>query len=133
MGKSITRAQQIEREILKMLEKCNTWAHVGRTIEGRITVSRAIILSTLWYVLAALPTIPAETKKIHTVINNYINRKEENEWSCPTARGNMSNNWYYRPRNLGGWGLSPILRTLRCRKLALLRGFMNDRTTVTGM
>ena len=127
MGMSITRAQQIERIILKMLEKCNSWAHVGRTIEGRITVARAIILSTLWYVLAALPTNPSETKKIHSIINNYINRKEQTEWGGPTERGNMSNLWFYKPKHLGGWGLTPILRTLRCRKLTLLRGFINDR------
>ena len=127
MGRSITRSQQVGRVIEKMMQKCKSWGHVGRTIEGRVTVARAIILSTIWYVMAALPSVPAESKKIHAVVNNFINRKEQGDWGAPARRGNMTCEWFYTPKAAGGWGLAPVLRSLRCRKLALLKNFLTDR------
>ena len=127
MGRCVTRTQQVEGVINKMMDRCKAWHHVGRTVEGRITVARAIILSTVWYILAALPIIPAEAKKIEAVANNFINRKEHAEWGDATVRGNMTHEWFYRPKKQGGWGLSPVLRSLKCRKLSILRRFMADR------
>ena len=127
MGQTISRDRQVEGVIKKMVDKCKKWTHVGRTIEGRITVARSILLPTLWYTMAALPTIPDEAKKIQIIINNYINRKEQTGWGGTTTRGNMSNDWFYRPIASGGWGLSPTLRTLRARKLAMIKSFMNDQ------
>ena len=126
LGLSVSRQQQVGRVITKMMEKGRKWAHVGRTIEGRVTVIQATILSTLWYVMAVLPTIPAEASKIQAIVNNFLNGKEQGEWGDKAARGNMSNKWFYRHKAEGGWGLSPVTRTLRCRKLALIRGFIND-------
>ena len=127
MGRCVTRSQQVEGVIKKMLDRCTSWHHVGRTIEGRITVARAIILSTVWYTLAALPIIPSEAKKIEAVVNNFINRKEQSEWGAATARGNMTHEWFYRAGKQGGWGLSPVLRSLKCRKLSILRRFIADK------
>ena len=127
MGRSITRAQQVGRIIERMMQRCKTWGHVGRTIEGRITVSRANILSTIWYVMAALPSVPTEAKKIRSVINNFINGKEQSEWGGPTTKGNLSSEWFYMAKRQGGWGLAPILRSLKCRKLALLKSFITDK------
>ena len=126
MGTSISRQQQVGQVITKMMTKCRQWSHVGRTIEGRLTIVRSIILSTIWYVMAALPTTPKETTKIQAVINNFINKKDELEWGDTARRGNMSNAWFYRSRKQGGWGLPPVLRTIRCRKLALLRNFISE-------
>ena len=127
MGRDVTRTQQVEGVINKMIERCKSWHHVGRTIEGRVTVARAIILSTLWYVLAALPTSPSEANKIQTVINNFINRKEQTDWGAAATRGNMTAEWFYRSKRNGGWNLTPVLRTLQCRKLAILKKFIADR------
>ena len=127
MGRSITRQQQVEKVVTKMLAKCGKWAHVGRTIESRITIARAIILSTAWYVLAALPIDPTEAKKIQTMVNNFINGKEQTGWGGPAEKGNMTNAWFYLPKQRGGWGLAPVLRTLKCRKLAFMKRFITDR------
>ena len=80
MGTAISRQQQVGQVITKMMMKCRKWAHIGRTIEGRITIVRSIILSTIWYVMAAIPTSPNETNKIQATINNFINKKDELEW-----------------------------------------------------
>ena len=126
MGLSITRSQQVGQVLTKMMKKCQQWSHIGRTIEGRVTIARSIILPTIWYVMAALPTTPKETEKIQSVVNNFINKKGELEWGDRTQRGNMSNVWFYKPKKLGGWGLQPVLRSIRCRKLALLRSFITE-------
>ena len=127
MGRSITRQQQVQSIVSKMIGKCEKWSHLGRTIEGRITIARSIILPTLWYTLAALPIDPKEAKKIQTIVNNYINRKEQTGWGGPTVRGNFTNVWYYMPKHKGGWGLAPVLRTLKCRKLSFMRRFIKER------
>ena len=90
MGQAISREQQVRTAITKMVAKCGKWKHVGRTIEGKITIVRSIILSTLWYVMAVLPTMQAETKNIQAIVNNYINGKEQTEWGDTAARGNLS-------------------------------------------
>ena len=127
MGLELSRQQQVGKVIASMMKKCNGWAHVGRTIEGRVTVVRSIILSTIWYIMAALPIVPSEAKNIQTIVNNFINRKEHAEWGDETIKGNMSNEWYYRPIKLGGWGLSPVMRTIRSRKLSLFKSYMIDK------
>ena len=126
MGRSITRQQQTQKVLAKMLSRCNNFAHIGRTIEGRITVARAMILSTVWYVLGALPTNASETKKIQSVIYNYINGCEEQEWDGTTKRGNLGRHWFHRTKKEGGWNLAPVIRTLRARKLSMIRQFMAD-------
>ena len=126
LGMHITRYQQTQRIVTKMINRCNSFAHIGRTLEGRVTIARAMILSTLWYVLGAIPTNTAETKKIQAMIYNYLNGREEYEWDGPTLRGNIARPWFHRPKREGGWNLAPVLRTLRSRKLALLRSIIVD-------
>ena len=127
MGTSINRQQQTTKVLLKMIQRCNGWSHVGRTIAGRITIARAMILSTIWYVIGALPINRTESNKIQRVINNFVHGASSTEWNGPTARANMTSAWFYRSKRLGGWGLTPILHTLRIRKLSIIRNFMNDR------
>ena len=55
MGKEVTREQQVEKVITKMMDKCKNWSHIGRTIEGKVTIARSILSSTLWYIMAAIP------------------------------------------------------------------------------
>ena len=127
MGPAITRQEQTRSVISKMLDRCTSWAHVGRTIERKVTVARTIILPTIWYVMGVLPTLPSETKKIQIAINNYLHGKASNDWEAPPARGNIASEWFYKPKRNGGWGLTPIHRTMRARKLSLIRSFLNDR------
>ena len=127
MGRDITRQQQVEKVVTKMIGKCEGWAHVGRTIEGRVTIARSVILSTLWYVLAAIPIDREEAKKIQTVVNNYINRKEQTGWGGATVAGNMINQWFYIDKDRGGWGMPHVMRTLKCRKLSFMKRFMKER------
>ena len=127
MGLAATRTQQIEKVTTTMLEKCAKWFHVGRTVEGRVTIARSIILATIWYVLGVLPTREKEAKRIQQLINNYINRKDSFEWEGSQVRGNMSASWYYLPHKEGGWGLTQVLHSLRTRKLALIRSFMAEK------
>ena len=125
-GMQITRHQQTQRVVAKMVSKCNKLTHIGRTIEGRVTVARAMILSTLWYVLGSLPTNASDSKKAQSLIYNYLNGSEEYEWDGPTVRGNIARQWYHRSRQDGGWNLAPVTRTLRGRKLSMLRTFIRD-------
>ena len=127
MGMNVTRHQQTGNVIAKMIQRCNGWAHVGRTIEGKVTVARAMLLSTIWYVLGVLPTDKKEAKKIQRVINNYIQGAATMEWNGPTTRANLNNAWLFRQKDNGGWGLKPILHTLRVRKLSMIRSFLKDR------
>ena len=126
MGMLISRQQQTERVVAKMVSRCQRLAHIGRTIDGRVTVARALILSTIWYVLGALPTNADEAKKTQNMTYNFLNCSEDYDWDGPAARGNMARIWFHRSRNDGGWGLAPILRTLKARKLTLLRSFLSD-------
>ena len=126
MGLNISRHQQTQRVVAKMIGKCSNLAHIGRTIEGRVTIARAMILSTVWYVLGALPTDPSESKKIQTLIYNYLNGCSEFEWDGPAVRGNIARQWYHRTRKEGGWNLPPVTRTLRARKLAMVKAFLVD-------
>ena len=127
MGPNITRQQQVGKICNKLITKCGSWTHIGRTIEGKITIARAMLLSTIWYVLAAIPTDIDEAGKMQSVINNFIKGQEEIEWNGQTARGNMPNEWFYRAKGDGGWGLTTVLHTLRTRKVTLMRSFMNDK------
>ena len=86
-----------------------------------------MILSTIWYVIGALPVNGTESNKIQRVINNFVHGASSTEWNGPAARANMTSAWFYRSRRLGGWGLTPILHTLRIRKLSIIRNFLNDR------
>ena len=126
MGMSITRQQQTHRVIAKMISRCNDMTHIGRTIEGRINIARAMILSTLWFVLGALPTNASEAKKIQNMIYNFINGREDYVWDGPTARGNIARQWFHGRKGEGGWNMAPVVRTLKARKLSLLRSFMRD-------
>ena len=126
MGMSVTRQQQTQRVYAKMISRCIGMQHIGRTIQGRITVANAMILSTLWYVLGALPTSTSESKKIQNTIYSFLNGREDYEWGGTTARGNIARQWFHRRKNEGGWNMAPVLRTLRTRKLSLLRSFMVD-------
>ena len=76
--------------------------------------------------MAVLPTIPAEANKIQAIINNFGNGKEQGERGEKAVRGNISNKWFYHHKKKGGWGLAPALRTLRCRKLTLIKSFIRD-------
>ena len=127
MGMNITRCQQTEKVIMHMIRKCHGWGHVGRTIEGRVTITRSIILSTLWYILSALSIDGAETKKIQTAIIKYVKGNVEVEWNGPTKTGNMASAWITYPKNKGGWGLETVIRTLKTRKLALIKRFLEDK------
>ena len=126
MGSSITRHQQTGKVIHKMLATCAKWLHIGRSIEGKVTIVRAMIVSTIWYILGALPTSRTEAEKLQRVVNNYINGAAQSDIGEPAARGNMSNKWFYIQQHLGGWGLEPIAQTLRVRKLSLMRKFMSE-------
>ena len=127
MGTNTDRHHQTKNVISKMVQRCNGWAHVGRTIEGRITIARAMLLSTLWYVLGALPTNKKEANRLQRVINNFVHGAATMEWNSPAIKGNINSAWFYRPKQLGGWGLTPIVHTLRVRKLSMLRRFLNDK------
>ena len=126
MGTTITRQQQTEKVIHNMLAKCAKWLHIGRSIEGKVTVVRAMIVSTIWYVLGALPTSENEAEKLQRVVNNYMNGTAQNDLEEPTSKGNMSSKWFYIQKRLGGWGLESISRTLKVRKLSMLRRFIAD-------
>ena len=126
MGTNVTQQQQSTNSIIKLIHRCNSWANVARTIEGRVTIARAIILSTVWYVLGALPTDKIVTNKLQRAINNFLHGASTTEWNGPTARAKMSYAWYYRPKRLGGWGLTLITDTLRMRKLSMIRNLLND-------
>ena len=47
-GTSITRHQQIDRVIHKMMDKTAAWSKIGRTIKGKVTIARSILASTIW-------------------------------------------------------------------------------------
>ena len=126
IGTHTTRQQQTTKVILKLIQRCNNWAQVGRTIEGRITIVRAMLLSTIWYVLGALPTDNTEANKIQRVMNNFLHGATSSEWNGPAKRGHMTNAWFYRQKRLGGWGLTTITDTLRMRKLSMIRNLLND-------
>ena len=126
MGMNISRQQQTQRVLAKMIGRCSDLSHVGRTVEGRVNVVRAMALSTILYVLGALPTDLREAKKVQNLVYNFLNNSEEYEWDGPTKRGNMARQWFHHPAKLGGWGLTPVVRSLRTRKLALLRAFLKD-------
>lgn len=64
IGTSISREHQIESIVLNMLIRCSEWQRIGRTLNGRITVARSIILATAWYRLSALMTSSKEAAKI---------------------------------------------------------------------
>ena len=85
-----------------------------------------MILSTIWYVIGAIPTNQREAKKTQSVVYNFLNGCDEIEWDSPTKRGNMSRSWFHIPKKLGGWGLAPVTRSLKTRKLALLKSFLLD-------
>lgn len=89
VGTELTRAQQIEGVVCKMLQRCSAWQHIGRTLKGRVTVARSIILPTAWYQLSALATSIPEAIKIQRLINNYLNRATEFSWDGPQKRGNL--------------------------------------------
>ena len=127
MGMSITRKQQTEKILVTMIQRCHKWAHVGRTVEGRITIARAIILPSIWYLMGALPIDRAESKKIQSAIFNYVKGKEAVEWNAPTKAGNIPSGWFTLPKWKEGWGLEQVSRTLKMRKLTLLRRFLNDK------
>ena len=127
MGLNISRQTQTEMIVTKMIQRCNKWAHVGRTIEGKITIARAIILSTVWYVLGALPTNYGEAKLIQRAINSYVEGAESTEWNGTAPRTQMTSEWFYRDPSMGGWGLTPIIHTLKTRKLSMIRNFIRDR------
>ena len=127
MGMHITRHQQTRRVAAQLLKRCNNFAHVGRTVEGRITVVRAMILTSIWYVMGVLPTSLNEAKKIETIVNNFINGADVNEWDEQTKRGNMSKVWFYRSKRLGGWGLTPVARSLKTRKLVMIKRFIEEQ------
>ena len=127
MGTNISRQQQTENVFTKMLQRCNGWAHVGRTIEGRITIARSMLLSTLWFVLGVLPTNKKEAMKIQRVINNFIHGATDVGLDDQAVRANINSAWFYRNKTHGGWGLTPILHTLRVRKLAIIKNFLSDK------
>ena len=126
MGMQITRKQQTQKVLAKLIGRCNNLTHIGRTIEGRVTVARAMILSKVWYVLGALPINGSESTKIQSLVYNFLNGREEYEWDGPTVRGNIARQWFHRPKRDGGWNLTPVLRTLKVRKLSMLRSFLAD-------
>ena len=127
MGTTITRHQQIEHVINKMIMRTAKWQRIGRTIRGKITIARSIISSTLWYTLSVLSTIPQEAQLIQNVITNYINKQDRIDWRGNRKRGNLPAQTYYTPTLEGGWGMTPIRRTIETRKLAMLRNLINEK------
>ena len=127
MGQNISRQRQTEPVFTKMIARCKGWTHVGRTIEGKATVVNAMILSTLWYTLGALRTEETETKKVQSIINNFMHGSDQLDLGDPRAKGNINSGWFYTPKHLGGWGMTPILRTLRVRKPSLIRTFLTEK------
>ena len=126
MGTEITRSQQIRGAISKMIERAKAWLHLGRTTQGRITIARSMIMSTLWHVLSVISTDNAEAQTIQNVISNYINKEQDIMWAGNTKRGNLPSRVWYTAKTKGGWGLAPILRQIKTRKLAILRTFFNE-------
>ena len=127
MGTTITREQQIKRTIDKMIAKTGTWHTIGRTIKGKITIARSIIASTVWYTLSVLSANASEAAGIQAAITNYINKQEKVEWKGKNKRGNLPAHTYFTPTNKGGWRLTPIIRTINVKKIAILRQFFNER------
>ena len=128
MGTNTNRQTQSTNVITKMIQRCNAWSHVGRTIEGKTTIARAMLLSTVWYVLGVIPINAIEAKQLQRAINNYIHGATNIEWNGPTTRAKMSSQWFYRHKEEGGWGLTPILQTLQTRKLSMIRQFLHERS-----
>ena len=131
MGMNTNRHQQTNSVITKMLQRCNGWTNIGRTIEGRVTIARSLLLSTVWYVLGALPIDNNETNRLQRVINNFIHGAQTIELNDPAVKGNLHSAWYYKPSNEGGWGLTPIRHTLRARKLSMIKRFLNEKAKHT--
>lgn len=128
MGPNISRESQIKVIVNKMLQRCTTWAHVGRTLEGRVAIAQGIILSTLWYVLSATAISQTEAKNIQHIVESYIFRAENFSWNMAPKRGCFSKQWLYTPKAKGGLGMRSVIDILRTRKLCILRQFFNQKS-----
>ena len=127
MGLNITRTQQVKKVLREMLKRAADWSHIGRTISGRVTVARAIILSCAWYTLSAIATDINEAREIQRLTTNFINRQENITWQGDYKRGNLPAYTYYNTTDEGGWGMTPPIRTIQTRKLALLQMLFKER------
>ena len=126
IGVDISRIQQVERVVSRMIKRANEWSHIGRTTDGRIATVRSIILPTVWYVLSALATNTTEAEKIQKVVINFINRQPDIEWDGAVNKGNMFAKWFFQHKRDGGWGLHHVESSIHTRKLSMLRAALEQ-------
>ena len=127
-GPNITRQQQTKTIFNKMIERCAQWKYVGRTIQGRITIARTIIASTAWYILSAIDTSREEARRMQRIIEKFIHKNENIDDDNSKVKCNYSSKWLYRPKERGGCGLTPILSTIICRKVSIIRNMIVKNT-----
>ena len=132
-GLDISREQQTNKVIKKMVERCAQWKYVGRTIQGRIIIARSIITSAAWYLLSALTTSKDEATKIQRLVNKFVHKNQDIQYDNTPTKANYSSKWFYLPKDKGGMGLTPISTTIACRKVSIIRDVIkrNEQSTPT--
>lgn len=127
IGPNVTREQQVTRVLSKMLERCHQWENRARSVQGRGVIATTMILSSLWYVLSALPLNQPEITKIQNVVTNFMNKERDFEIDGKVKRGQLSKDWYHLEKDRGGWGLPYVVEILETRKLGLMRKYFQAR------
>lgn len=136
MGAIISRKQQVRTIINNMIECCASWAHIGRTLGGRVVVVQAIILSTIWDVLSAIPVSPIETEHVQRIVGPFTFWPEEITWNMPTKRTNLQKRWLNTPKNQEGLTWRGSLTNSKYENQVIYDNFPNKNrrgTTMIGM
>lgn len=60
-----------------------------------------------------------------------MHKAESFEWDMNAKPGNFSSKWFYTPTKADGLGLSPIITTLKAKKLSMLRSFFQQHQSPT--
>ena len=102
-----------------MLTRCARWRYVTRTIQGSITIVRTSIASTAWWILSKIRRAREKPHCIQRIVPKFSHKNEDIEDT--KVRCNFS--WWcqYIPWNKSGCGLKPIISTIYCREVSIIR------------
>lgn len=78
--------RQLDNICTKFIQTMNKWRRRGRTVEGRVTMAKALLHSLLWYGMGPLkvPTTMCQTFDKH--IRNFIHQQETHDWQITTTK-----------------------------------------------